>query len=76
MMNVTYDYSILKLQNKIKTYRGLTILSEKDMTLIFEISSADQWLLAKDGRLKVLWIENGQLFFLLSEVIKWLKRIQ
>ena len=74
-VSLNYDYSISRLFVNILLEGSTTILSEKDLNLLFDLTGSGIYLLVKERHLKFLFVKDSKFFFRLSEVLRWLKSI-
>ena len=73
MPALIYDFSVQKLYFKIFMSGSDTIVSEKDLEMLFDLNSEDIALLVAHGRIKFLFIKDGRLYFRLVEICRWLQ---
>ena len=72
MPALIYDFTIGNVYFKIFMSGSDTVLSEKEMEVLFDLTSEELWLLVRCHRLTFVYLEEGRMFFLLKDVTKWL----
>ena len=72
MPALIYDFTIQNVYFKIFMSGSDTVLSEKEMGVLFDLTSEELLLLVRCYRLRFVYLEEGRMFFLLKDVTKWL----